>query len=285
MSVGQSGLIDPSLFASENEASAHQTLMNFIVNEQTLFRYAEEITEPMAVPDLLGKSVKASPRQFASVYRMVANICDHMSIDVPDIYIYEGYQYLIDSNGCFTPRLEISARMVRDFSEQEFMHCLAKELAHIALGHIRTEVLVERMQEAIQTLASLPIVSTINIVGGPKFYTMALRAKAFRWFREAVFTAENFATAYTGNVKASVTSTLLQVFNDRRVVTEIDIAEFCDQVSLIEMIEGSAATYTKMDEVIPYAPYRIANMLQYASSGRGIELRGVLQKIRNSGES
>ena len=285
VNVEQPDRIDPSLFKSTAEDGAYSTLMNFIVNEQTLFRYAEEISEPMAVPDLLGKSVKASSRQFAGVYWLASQICAHLKIDVPDIYIYEGYQYLIDSNGCFTPRLEISARMVRDFSEPEFTHCLAKELTHIALGHIRTEVLTERMQEAIQTLASLPIVNTLNIVGGPRFYTMALRVKAFRWFREAIFTAENFATAYTGNVKASVTSTLLQVFNDRRVVGEIDIAEFCDQVGLIEMIEGAAATYTKMDEVIPYAPYRVGNILQYASSGRGIKLRHMLQELKRSNGS
>ena len=174
---------------------------------------------------------------------------------------------------------------MRDFSEAELTHCLAKELTHIALGHIRTEVLAERMQDAIQTLASLPIVNTLNIVGGPKLYSMTLRVKAFRWFREAIFTAENFATAYTGNVKASVTSTLLQVFNNRGLVNEINIAEFCDQVGLIEMIEGAAATYTKMDEVIPYAPYRIGNMLQYAASGMGIKLRNMLQTLRSSGGS
>ena len=273
--------VSPSLFRSEGEDEALRTLMNFIVNEQTLIRYAEEISEPATVPDLIGKSVKASDRQFPSIYSLVKSISGHFGIAVPDIYIFESYQYQIDSNGCFVPRLEISARMVRDFSRKELMHCVAKELAHIALGHIRTEVLVERMHEAIQTLATLPLVNTLNLVGGPKFYLMALRVKAFRWFKEAVFTAENVAAAYTGDVGSSVTSTLLQVFNERGMVNEIDVGAFCDQVGLIEMIAGSAATYTKMDEVNPYAPYRVGNILQYASSRRGVTLRQLFCNMRS----
>jgi len=276
--------IGPDLYESAGEKSCHRALLAFIINEETLARYAEEISEPTVVPDLIGKSVRASSRQFSTVYSRVESISAHLGVSPPDIYIYEGYEYVIDSNGFSTPRLEISARLLRDFSEAELTHCLAKEIAHISLHHIRTEVLVERMDAAIHTLSSLPIVNTLNLVGGPQFYSMALRVNAFRWFREAVFTAENIATAYTGDLRASINSTLLQVFNDRQVVEQIDVAAFCDQVGLIEMIEGAAATYTKMDEIVPYAPYRIWNMLNYASSCRGIQLRGMFRQILDGGQ-
>jgi len=268
--------LDFLLFKSVEEDTAHRSLKNLLVNEATLKRYAEEISEPMIVPDLLGKSVKASPLQFPKIYEVAEQICSIINIEVPDIYIYEGYAYLIDSNGLSSPRLEVSARLIRDFEELELTHCFAKELMHIKLGHIETEVLVERMAEAIHCMGSLPVISTLKLIGGPQVLSMILRAKAFKWFREAVFTAENFATAYTADVGASIRSTLLQVFNNREVVHQIDVASFCDQVGAIEMIEGSAAVYTKLDEVIPYTPYRITNILQYASSQRGIELRTVL---------
>ncbi len=264
------------LFQSKKEMQSYSRLRAFIVNEQTLFRYAREISEPTVVPDLLGKSVQVSERQFPRIYQRVASICRHIDLPIPDLYVYEGYFYLIDSNGLDEPRLEISARLIRDFSDAELTHALTKELIHIKLDHISTEVLVERMQAAFRTMGGLPVVNTLNLVGGPQMLTMALRATAFKWFREAVFSAENFATAYVGDLKASVTSTLLQVFHNRQVVAEMDISAFCDQISQIEVFDNAAATYAKMDEVNPYAPHRIGNMISYATSERGCLLRQIL---------
>jgi hypothetical protein len=263
------------LCRDSNETDNQVKLDQWLVAQDSLLEYFEEIEEEGAFPDLYGKSVLVSESQFPNVFNIVNSLSALFQIDPPECFVYDSYQYVVDSEGISRPRLEISARLLEDFSDNELKHVLAKELYHIAAAHIPLEVLAEKTLDLFQSIPNLPGINIINQFGGSLAFEAAsfhFRNIAFSWFKSVCFSADNFAIAYTGDIKSSIRATLMTVLNERGLVETIDIHSYINQIGKIEACLGPAATIEVINEVIPYAPHRVKNMLRFLTSENGIEL-------------
>lgn len=268
-----------NLSIDENELELKDKLQSWFVAEDTFMQYFEEIEEEGAYPDLYGKSVLLDGKHFPKVQKTVDDVSKILELSSPECFIYDSYKYLIDSEGINKPRLEISARLIKDFSENELKHIIAKEIYHIKAGHIRLEVLSEKMFDLLDSIPNLPVVNLLNQFGGSLAFeatSFHFRNIAFNWFKSACFSAENFAIAYTKDIKSSLISTLLTIFNERALTESINISSYINQISKIEACNGPAATIEIINEVIPYGPYRLLNMLRFIVSARGRKLYGKL---------
>ncbi len=103
-----------------------------------------------------------------------------------------------------------------------------------------------------------------------------LRSAAFKWFEHATYSAENFAVAYTGDLEAGLSATLTSVLSDRSAWEVLDLTEYLNQIQRIEACVGPFEAMDRMDEVHPYGPYRVRNMLRYAISDRAQQLQILL---------
>ncbi len=259
-----------------NEKKWEQKLEKWFVAEKAFIQYFENIEEEGALPDLYGK-----------LYKKIQTISEFLGCEPPECFVYESYSYTCDSEGLKYPRLEVSARMLRDFDDEELTHILAKEIYHIAAGHLRLEVMSEKILNLIKNISSLPGINLVKKLSGgtaTEAAALAFRNIAFRWFKYACFSADNFATAYTGNIQASVKAILLSIFNERDLVNSIDLREYIHQVESIEHLLGPFATLSKVDEVLPYGPYRVLNILRYFISDRGREFTALCSLARKGRE-
>lgn len=264
-----------NLTTDKNEPVYTNKLKLWYVAEDTFLQYYEEVEEEGAYPDLYGKSILLDATQFPDVYRIIQDVSNTLKIKAPQCFVYDSYKYLIDSEGISKPRLEISARMLNDFSENELKHVISKEIYHIKAGHIKYEVLTDKMLDLLDTIPNLPGVNLINKFGGSIAFDATgfhFRNIAFNWFKYACFSAENFAISYTGDIKSSIISTLLTIFNERKLAEAINISSYLSQIGKIESCMGPAATIEMINEVIPYGPYRILNMLRFVQSENGKKL-------------
>lgn len=259
-----------------DEADAARRLEAWFFGEPAFKEYFEQVEEESCLPDLYGKSVLVTERQFPDVHREIASISAFLNIAPPPCFAYEGYGYLCDSEGLSEPRLELSARAIRDFSTAELRHLLAKELYHVAARHLRMEMMAEKMLALVQALPSvgsaIPGVGLVMKFGGSAAFeaaTFSLRNVAFHWYRSACFSADCFAAAYTADLGASLRALLLTIFNERSLIAELRIDEYLRQIGRIEALMGPLATLDKVDEVLPYGPYRVQNILRYIVSDRG----------------
>ena len=258
------------------EAWAKQ-LENWFVAEDAFAEYVEQVEEEGAYPDLYGKSLVASPSQYPQVNSIVEEIATALDIEPPPVFLYESYNYVADSEGLRRPRLEVSARLARDFEENELRHVIAKEMYHIKAGHLRNEVMAEKILGVLNAVPQLPGVNMLKQYGGDVAFegiTFHFRSVAFNWFKYACYSADNFAVGYTGDVRSSIRATLLSILNERQLVSEVDVAVYVRQIARIESCLGPIATLGKVDEVIPYGPYRILNMLRFITSCRGLSFGG-----------
>ena len=249
-----------------------KALQEWFIAEDAFIEYFEQIEEEGAYPDLFGKTVTSNAKQYPEVYETAKDVCRILGIDVPLLFVQEDYDYSVDSEGLHRPRVEISARLIREFSLNEMRHKLAKELFHIAAGHLRFEVMTEKMLGVINAIPGLPGINMLQMFGSQLAFEAAsfrLRSLAFKWWEYAVYSAENFAVSYTGDVASSVNATLMTVLNERSQIKALDLQTYLRQITAVECCVGPLATLDKIDEVHPYAPYRILNMLRFVLSNRG----------------
>ena len=109
---------------------------------------------------------------------------------------------------------------------------------------------------------------------------MVARTTIYRWFRTATLSADALGLLFCANVDTAVRALLMTVFNSRAVVDEIDLSLYLAQIEAIESVEGEAAIYSRFDESLPYGPHRIATLMGYAASRRGISAQARADRMK-----
>ena len=63
------------------------------------------------------------------------------------------------------------------------------------------------------------------------------------------------------------------ILNSRHLAEELDLLQYMKQAEEINKLDDTVSILAKMDEQVPDGPLRVKNIVQYASSTRGMELR------------
>ena len=112
----------------------------------------------MKKPDLLGKTLLVSERQFSKVNELVSKLCDFMDITKPEVYVFEDFFYGIESYGMQDYWIEISAKTIRDFTDSELRFLFARELYKIKSGVVY-QTMIKNQIFGLQ--ASIPAVGEL----------------------------------------------------------------------------------------------------------------------------
>lgn len=209
-------------------------------------------------PDLLGKTIRVTEKQFHNVWEIMKDLYRHESgLPVP-VYVYEDYFYGAESYGISYPWIEISAKTITDFTKEELMFVLAREVYKIADGITKQKTMMEERFKYIKNLA-------------PNELEEISKASFYHWYRIANYSADNYGYLSCGSIKSSIYAVLKMVLNSVSLVEQVDIKEFIAQASEINKLDDITYNHTKADEPTPYAPHRIQNLLAYAESERGMK--------------
>lgn len=225
------------------------------------------IEYPMKRPDLLGKTLLVTDRQFSGIYRMVRTLCTFLEMEIPEIYVFEDFFYGLESYGMGEYWIEISAKTIRDFTDKELEFLFARELYKIKYGVVYQTMLKNQI---FQLQSSIPAVGEIV----KKTSKMTFN----HWCRLENYTADNFGYLMCRDLTACVNAIAGMVLNSKSMLAEMDMGAFISQASEINKLDDTVSNYTKADEVLPYAPYRVESLMAYAVSKRGIAARKELEK-------
>ena len=140
------------------------------------------------------------------------------------------------------------------------MFVIAREIFQINDGVTKQKNMLE---ERLKTMRSV----------APTQVEQISKLSFYRWYRLANYSADNFGYLMCGSVSAAVNAIMLTVLNSRLLVEQTDLNEFIRQASEINKLDDEVYNYTKADELVPYAPFRIQNLLAFAESDRGIKGR------------
>ena len=250
--------MDRECYVHKGQDEAFRQYQDGVLFQEDIEKVYEEIDYRFRVPDLLGKTVRVSERQFPEVYQILHKVLlDAGTVDVP-VYVYEDYYYGAESYGIEHPWIELSAKTIQDFTDSELKFVLAREVFKIADGITAHKTMMEERFTAMRK--AMP--DKIEEVSRLSFY---------RWYRLANYSADNYGYVMCASVKTAVDAVLKMVLNSVMLAGQVDIKEFIRQASEINRLDDVVSNYTKADESMPYAPHRVQNLLAYAVSERGID--------------
>ena len=252
--------MDRECYIHKGQDEAYRQYQDGVLFQEDIEIVYEEIDYRFRVPDLLGKTVRVSERQFPEVYQILNEVLlDARTGDVP-VYVYEDYYYGAESSGIEHPWIELSAKTVQDFTPGELKFVLAREAFKIADGITKHKTMMEERFKAMRKAV-------------PDKLEEVSRLSFNHWYRLANYSADNYGYVMCGGIKAAVDAVLKMVLNSVMLAGQVDIKEFIRQASEINRLDDVVSNYTKADESMPYASHRVQNLLAYAVSQRRIDNR------------
>lgn len=240
-------------YIHSGQDEAYEQYREGLMFQEDIEKIYDEIDLKLRQPDLLGKTVRVTEKQFPSIYRMIQEMSKCADIDSPPVYVYEDYYYGAESYGISNCWIELSAKTIQDFSDKELRFVLAREIYKIADGVTKQKTMMEERFKMIRQIA-------------PNELEQVSRLSFYHWYRLANYSADNYGYLMCGSVKAALDAILKMVLNSVMLAQQVDVKEFITQASEINGLNDMVSNFTKADEAVPYAPHRIQNLLAYVVS-------------------
>lgn len=263
-------MINEDLFIDEKESELLSAIQEEIVFTNELSDYYIKYIEKRRIPDLLGKTVKISNNQFPKINNIIKDICNILELTDIDTFVYEDFYYGVEAKGISKNWLEVSAKTIADFTDEEITFLLAKELYSIKFKKTYYSILIDLYIKNVDGL----------IFQNIKTISEGAKVILYKWHRVMNFSSDNFALSVTGNLKSSIKAILLTILNNRDLVENVNINEYINQGKEIINLDDEVYNYTKLDELIPYGPFRINNLISYYYSDRAKEAEIMLKNFK-----
>lgn len=246
-------------YIHRGQNEAFEQYENGVMFQEDIEKIYEEIDYKIKQPDFLGKTVKVTDKQFPRVHGMIKEICAYEKVECPAVYVYEDYYYGAESYGIGNMWIELSAKTIQDFSEDELKFVLSREIYKISDGVTKQKTMMEERFKMIRQMA-------------PNELEQTSKMSFYHWYRLANYSADNYGYLMCGNIKSSINAILKLVLNSKILTEQVNLKEFIGQASSINKLDDMVFNYTKADESVPYAPHRIQNLLAFAVSERRMKL-------------
>lgn len=266
--------VDMYIHKMEKEATGNldkRLISDYYKNQ--LIDFYRRFEESSLLPDLIGKSVEANEEQFSNIYYIINELSNKLSIKTPKVYIYESFFYDVNAEGYDEPWIQISSKTLEDFTESELKFSIGRQLCHIKENHIKYEILCEQFSKALGIVGQIggSLVSPIPgmaVVSGEalEIYSSAFKLRACQWSRISEYTADNCGYLLCRDIDASISSIKKQILNSNKLANEMKLKSFIKQADHINSMESPISVYSILDEQIPYGPFRIKELLKFASS-------------------
>lgn len=254
--------MDKNLYIHPFEEDLLKEMMENTYFSEEVMDYYKNFDEKLRKPDLLGKTVKVTEKQFKEIYIIVKCIAGDLDMQIPDTYIYEDFYYGVESKGASQPWLEISAKTLLDFSKEELIFLISREMCNIKLKHTYYCTMIEETLKAMQQN---------NIMLGADTLAEALKITMYRYTRVANYSVDCFGYIMCKDLKVCSKAILKLVLNNVYLAENVNIEEYLSQAQAINELDDNIYNFTKLDELIPYGPFRIKNLISYAVSERGVQ--------------
>lgn len=246
-------MINVKDFQHPLEQAALDNVLELTLAKDTLVEYYRKVVVPQKKTDLLGKAVKASPKQFGGLFHALEELSDMAGISIPNIFIYEDFYYGTDVDGLDNPWIEISAKTVEDFTEPEIRFMLARQVAKIISGYLQVRAITEQFCGLRERAVSISI-----------DYKLASN----KWLRMANLSADAAGYIMTNNLHSACSAIMKDVLNSSILAENVDVIEFINQS---EDMDAEYCIFSRLahnQQEIAYAPYRLKELIRFASSDR-----------------
>jgi Zn-dependent protease with chaperone function len=224
--------ISSEAFKHPLDLQAEQALRSVPGFNLVASKFIEFIYERPQLVYLMGNSIQAGPRQYASIYGMFRECVRDLDIyPEPILFVSQNSQVNSYAMGQENPYIVINTGLLDLLSEDEIKTVLAHELGHIKCGH------------TILTQMAMWVMSAASVIGDLTFglgnlISNGLIVAFYEWRRKAELSADRAALLVMENPR-TVMTTMMKISGGS--------AKYIDECSLEEFIKQSE-NYRNLDE-------------------------------------
>lgn len=262
----------------EREKKALDLLSKFLVAKDILFQHYVQIMEPILTPDLFGKTVRVTNKNFPVIDKKRNLISKYLNIDPPEIFVYENFYYGADTVGLTNPWIEISAKTINEFSDKEITFIIARQISHIYLKHYINRVHAEQLLRSLNIIEQTPGINLVNLFGTIDALEKAFQLVYYQWYREINHTADIYGLLFCGDLASAASSIIKLIINDKDLSEKVILSDYLNQRDYLVSLKGIISFYTKLDESVPYGPLRIEELLKFLTVGSN---KIIFKKMKN----
>lgn len=137
------------LYMHELDRKAFEAMNAFPKFVKLREAYISNVDEKAAKIDLLSTAIRISDKQFPEIYKLLPPICNHLDIDVPDIYYLKSKKLNAFTGGNTTPFICVTSRLVNELPLEMVSSVLAHECGHIACKHYLYHSMAMQLMDGI----------------------------------------------------------------------------------------------------------------------------------------
>jgi len=200
--------------------------------------------------ELLGSSVRISPRQFPALYDTVVDCAETLSIPMPTVYVTQNPNINAGTYGTDEESfIVITSSLIDRFEDAELKFVIGHECGHIQNNHVVYRTAAEFLRNGAISLVKYAVVPA----------TVALNA----WSRRGEITCDRAGMLCAGEEQAAINAMLRLALGSKKLFDELDLDEYLSQ---LEGVQDGVGRFKEYFESHPYLPKRIQAAKLFAQS-------------------
>jgi Zn-dependent protease with chaperone function len=275
--------ISSEAFKHPLDRQAEQTLRSLPGFDLVASKFVEFIYERPQIVYLMGNSIKAGPRQYASIYGMFRECVRDLDIyPEPTLFISQNPQVNAYALGQENPYIVINTGLLDLLNEEEIKTVIAHELGHIKCGHT---ILI---QMAMWVMNAASVIGEMTF-GLGNIISNGLILAFYEWRRKAELSSDRAALLVMENPRTVMTTMMKIAGGSSKYIDECSLEEFIKQSENYRNLDEDglnqiykALMYIGVNGMLshPFPVERIQFLQEWANSTEYQEIRrGNYQRV------
>ncbi len=215
--------ISSEAFRHPLDRQAEQSLRNVPGFNLVASKFVEFIYERPQLVYLMGNSIQAGPRQYATIYGMFRECVRDLDISPePTLFISQNPQVNSYALGQENPYIVVNTGLLDLLNEDEIKTVLAHELGHIKCGHT---ILI---QMAMWVMNAASVIGEMTF-GLGNIISNGLIVAFYEWRRKAELSSDRAALLVMNNPRIVMTTMMKIAGGSNKFINECSLDEFIKQ--------------------------------------------------------
>ena len=261
-------------FVSETDQVALMNLQRIPLLPLVMKKFHEHAVDHVLYAYNSSESVRCSPRQYPTLYRILREGCEILDLPEPELYVRYSPQYNAYTAGVQRTFIVLQSSLIDDFTDEELAFVVGHELGHIKCSHVLYQMVGRMLLKLLEVFGR----STLGL--GP-LAALPLVSAFYEWMRNAEISCDRAGLLVCQNPRAAFTATMKLGAGSTRLDAEMNVDHFLDQARAYSDATGPDAL-GKLLLFIMYSWYLDHPQVVYRAKALDEWIRGgAYEKILN----
>lgn len=209
-------------FVAPTDKIALQNLQKLPILPVLMRKFNEVSMDQMWYAMNTAESVRCGHKQFKTVYDMMREACDILSVPEPELYVSYSPSYNAYTAGMSRTFIVLHSALINDFSDDELRFVIGHEVGHIKCGHLLYQSMSQLLIPLLEALGTATL-GVGQLVGA------SLLSGFLEWVRQAEFSCDRAGLLVCQDTEVALSATMKLGCGKTRFEEEMSTSAFLEQ--------------------------------------------------------